>query len=105
MSFPAAMTMLVTNVIPLAQSYPLHVLPMRPDDIAATQALMSRKSAPKINLQASRELKFVERDEARPELVLTAGNRRRGGQVEIGALGGGREDAPSLLHVGVGFDF
>ncbi|MBC2664153.1 hypothetical protein H7F51_01330 [Novosphingobium flavum] len=39
-----------------------------------------------------------------PDLALKAGSRR-GTEVELGALGGGRADAPSLVHVGVGFDF
>jgi len=39
-----------------------------------------------------------------PDLALKAGSRRMA-QIELGALGGGRADAPGLVHVGVGFDF
>lgn len=40
-----------------------------------------------------------------PELAVLIGQRRGGAQVEIGALGGGRADAPGLVHLGVGIDF
>jgi len=43
-------------------------------------------------------------DGAPPDLAFKAGNRRMA-QIELGALGGGRADAPGLVHVGVGFDF
>lgn len=39
------------------------------------------------------------------DLALLLGDRSRGGQLEMGALGGGRADAPGLIHVGVGIDF
>jgi hypothetical protein len=39
------------------------------------------------------------------ELVVYVGDRRCGPQLELGALGGGRADAPGLVHVGFGFDF
>jgi hypothetical protein len=39
------------------------------------------------------------------ELVVYVGDRRSGPQLELGALGGGRADAPGLVHVGFGFDF
>lgn len=40
-----------------------------------------------------------------PDLAVLVGNRRQGGQFEMGVLGGGRADAPGLVHVGLGFDF
>ncbi|MBC2653701.1 hypothetical protein H7F50_18955 [Novosphingobium flavum] len=40
-----------------------------------------------------------------PDLAVLVGNRHQGGQFEMGALGGGRADAPGLVHVGLGFDF
>jgi hypothetical protein len=100
------MTMLIANVIPLP--HPSHVqhLQIQSADVAAVQALMTRaKLSPMISAQEGSEPKLTAPDESRPELVWLAGNRHHGAQVEIGALGGGREDAPSLVHVGIGFDF
>lgn len=39
------------------------------------------------------------------DLAVLVGSRHQGGQFEMGALGGGRADAPGLVHVGLGFDF
>lgn len=39
------------------------------------------------------------------DLALYVGRRDHGAQFELGALGGGRSDAPGLLHVGIGWDF
>jgi hypothetical protein len=39
------------------------------------------------------------------DLAIYVGDRHSGPQLELGALGGGRADAPSLVHVGFGFDF
>jgi hypothetical protein len=39
------------------------------------------------------------------DLALNTGSRHRSAELELGALGGGRADAPALVHVGVGFDF
>jgi len=44
-------------------------------------------------------------EQARPDLAFYAGDRTRSAQFEVGVLGGGRSDAPALLHVGVGLDF
>jgi hypothetical protein len=38
------------------------------------------------------------------DLAVYVGNRHSA-QLELGVLGGGRADAPSLAHVGFGFDF
>jgi hypothetical protein len=43
--------------------------------------------------------------EQRPELVLIAHDRASGAELELGALGGGRAEAPSLLHVGLNIGF
>jgi len=37
--------------------------------------------------------------------ALLFGDRRDGGQFEMGALGSGRADAPGLVHVSVSLDF
>ena len=39
------------------------------------------------------------------DLALLIGEPGRGPQFELGALGGGRSDAPGLVHVGVRFGF
>lgn len=39
------------------------------------------------------------------DLALYVGRRDHGAQFEVGALGGGRSDAPGLVHVGIGWDF
>ena len=39
------------------------------------------------------------------DLALYVGQREHGAQFEFGALGGGRSDAPGLVHVGIGWDF
>lgn len=39
------------------------------------------------------------------DLALYLGRRDHGAQLEFGALGGGRSDAPGLIHVGIGWDF
>ena len=39
------------------------------------------------------------------DLALYVGRRDHGAQFELGALGGGRSDAPGLVHVGIGWDF
>jgi hypothetical protein len=39
------------------------------------------------------------------DLAIYVGDRRSGPQLELGALGGGRADAPGLVHVGFGLDF
>ena len=41
----------------------------------------------------------------RMELLASHTDKRSRTTVEIGALGGGRADAPSLLHVGLGWTF
>lgn len=106
MSLPALMTMLIANVIPLPSPSHSQSVQMRSDDVAAVQALMTRtKAVSVIGTRAAPDPKMIAPEESRPELVLLAGDRHHGAQVEIGALGGGREDAPGLLHVGVGFDF
>lgn len=106
MSLPAAAIMLVTNVLPPTHVSPVAMLQMRPEDIAAERALiMNVASTPAPGVSTDRQPRLVAPEDQRPDLVLLAGDRRHGAQVEFGALGGGRDDAPGLLHVGVGFDF
>ena len=39
------------------------------------------------------------------ELLLTYSDRKSRARIELGALGGGRADAPGLVHVGLGMNF
>lgn len=39
------------------------------------------------------------------ELLVTYSERHTGARFELGALGGGRADAPGLVHVGLGLRF
>jgi hypothetical protein len=41
----------------------------------------------------------------RPELVLITRDRSSGAELEFGAMGGGRAEAPPLLHVGLNLGF
>lgn len=100
-----AITILAANLLPLPAGSVGHVLKLRPDDLATERAVIMRLPAQLPRTPARDEAaKLTAPTDPRPELALFAGDRLRG-QVEIGALGGGRGDAPSLLHVGVGFDF
>jgi len=47
----------------------------------------------------------IDADDKPAELLATHTDKRTRTTVEIGALGGGRADAPSLLHVGLGWTF
>ncbi|MEO7248067.1 MAG: hypothetical protein ABIW31_06395 [Novosphingobium sp.] len=40
-----------------------------------------------------------------PELVVRFAPRTSRARIELGALGGGRADAPGLVHVGLGMNF
>lgn len=76
-------------------------------DLARTsrilQALPDPRATPARDFPA-RERSARDR-EAPTDLALLFGSRSRGAQVEMGALGGGRADAPGLVHIGVGLDF
>lgn len=39
------------------------------------------------------------------ELLVSYSDRKSRTRIELGALGGGRADAPGLVHVGVGMNF
>lgn len=79
-------------------------------DIVAESSVMAHhagSSTPAVQTSKDAERPVDVQPDA-PETVDVAmyfGSRHAGAQVELGALGGGRPDAPGLVHVGVGFDF
>ena len=100
---------IVTSMTPV-QSGTSHYLALSAPDFAAESSIMASHVVSMIGPVAAAKqpdspLAPAVDATSRPELVLYVGNRHSGPQLEVGALGGGRADAPSLVHVGVGFDF
>ena len=108
-SLLAVVAAIVTSVIP-PQSETSHSLALSALDLAAENSIMALHVGPMIGqVVATRQpdSPVTSRFDAppRPELVVYVGNRRSGPQLELGAMGGGRADAPSLVHLGFGFNF
>jgi hypothetical protein len=112
MSLAALLVALGANIIGVtpAQSERPGFLELAPSVLAAERSVISPQTAPSLPLQTAGERSDIPVvsypvSSARPDLAVYLGNRRSGPQLELGALGGGRADAPSLVHVGFGFDF
>jgi hypothetical protein len=112
MSLSALLIALGANVVGVtpAQSERPSFLELAPSILAAERSVISPQTVSSLPPQAAGErsdVPVISYPEAstRPDLAVYLGNRRSGPQLELGALGGGRADAPSLVHVGFGFDF
>lgn len=102
----AAVTILAVNLLSIPVAPGGSMLNLGPDDLARERAVMIHLAmVPQPRTKADEIARLVVPADTRPDLALYAGSRQSGGQIEIGALGGGRDDAPGLLHVGIGLDF
>jgi hypothetical protein len=99
----SAMLVAATAKATITASMALFQLPS--PDIAAENSVMAHHAGSTAAVQTPKAREFVVGAPETIDVAMYLGNRNAGAQVEIGALGGGRPDAPGLVHIGVGFDF
>ena len=85
-------------------------LGLNAQDMAATSQAMTPRELPMLSTSGrpatGTHLKLPTPPLPQPsELLVTYSERRTGAKLEMGALGGGRADAPGLVHVGLAMNF
>ena len=98
MSLGLAVVLWAANLAPVAPLPPMAPMDLTRSDLARTDAVL--RGIPRLPHQRP-----APDETAKPDLAVLLGTRHQGGQFEMGALGGGRADAPGLVHIGLGFDF
>ena len=103
-----AMVLWIVELGPTATSPATPSVLLSPADLAQTSSIMNRAPAhaaePPLEPHPS-PLRDSPAASAPDDFALLFGDPRDGGQVVLGALGGGRADAPGLIHVSLALDF
>lgn len=114
MPFGLAVVLWAIDLVPIRTPLATQAIELSTRDLARTAAALrgpadrqpgDRQGGTVSPIPAVARARAIDAPGPPPDLAFLIGQRRGGAQVEIGALGGGRADAPGLVHLGVGLDF